>query len=307
MSGRHEPVLLAETLRFLAHGPGLYLDATLGNGGHAEALLDAEPEARLLGCDRDAEAIVRASARLTRFGDRVTMTQAAFHELPRVHAETGGIPFTGALFDLGVSSPQLDDPSRGMSFRADGPLDLRMDPSRGTSAAAWLATAEPRDVAAVLREHGDVRDAGRLAAAIVAAARAGALETTSDLVRVIAGRGARPHPRRLAQVFQALRIQVNDEMAELDSALEWLPGAVRSGGTVVTLAYHSGEDRRIKRAFRGPVAPVRSGVPRGLESRAPESPWHELTRKVVIPSHEEETRNPRARSARLRAFRRKSS
>ncbi len=307
MSGHHEPVLLAETLRFLLAGPGLYLDATLGNGGHAEALLDAEPGARLLGCDRDPDAVVRSTLRLARFGDRVIIAPAAFHELPRVHAEMGAEPLTGALFDLGVSSPQLDDPARGMSFRADGPLDLRMDPSRGTRAAEWLAAAEPRDVAAVLREYGDVRDAGRLAQAIVAAARAGALETTADLVRVIAGRGGRPHPRRLAQVFQALRIRVNDEMGELDSALEWLPGALKPGGTVVTLAYHSGEDRRIKRTFRGPVAPVRSGVPRGLESRAPESPWHELTRKVITPSPAEEARNPRARSARLRAFRRKSS
>lgn len=307
MSGHHEPVLLDEVLRVLVSGPGLYLDATLGNGGHAAALLDAEPGARLLGCDRDAQAIERSTPYLARFGDRVIMARAAFRELPRVHAELGAEPFTGALFDLGVSSPQLDDPERGMSFRADAPLDLRMDRAHGETAARWLATAEPRDVATALREYGDVRDAGRLAHAIVAAARAGALETTNDLVRVIAGRGARPHPRRLAQVFQALRIQVNDEMGELDSALAWLPGAMGEGGVVVTLAYHSGEDRRIKRAFRGPAAPVRNGAPRGLESRAPESPWHELNRKVVTPSQAEEARNPRARSARLRAFRRKSS
>ena len=304
MSGRHEPVLLAETLGYLVTGPGLYLDATLGDGGHAEALLDAEPAARLLGCDRDGDAIERSRLRLARFGDRVMLAQAAFHELPVAHARVGSEPLAGAVLDLGVSSPQLDDATRGMSFRAAGPLDLRMDRSRGETAADWLAHAEVADVASTLRELGDVRDASRLAHAIVAAARAGTLTTTADLAAIVAGPGGRPHPRRLAQVFQALRMRINDEAGELDAALGWLPTAVREGGVVVTLAYHSGEDRRIKRAIRGAVATT-SRLPRGLESRAPESPWHELTRKVVTPSRVEEARNPRSRSARLRAFRRK--
>jgi len=202
----------------------------------------------------------------------VTLEHAAFHDLPPVHARLGAEPLAGALFDLGVSSPQLDAPERGMSFRAEGPLDLRMDRSRGPAAAGWLASVEPR-----------------------------------DLARVVA-RASGTHPRRLAQVFQALRIEVNDELRELDAALAWLPDAVRPEGVVVTLAYHSGEDRRIKQALRGAPAtgPTRR-VRRFVDSRAPESPWLELTRKVVTPSEQEIASNPRARSARLRAFRRKPS
>jgi 16S rRNA (cytosine1402-N4)-methyltransferase len=307
VSGRHEPVLLDATLGFLLAGPGLYLDATLGDAGHAEALLDSEPGARLLGCDRDAAALARSAPRLARFGTRVMLAHAAFRDLPRAHAGVGGEPLAGALFDLGVSSPQLDEPERGMSFRADGPLDLRMDLDRGETAAAWLARAGADEIARVLQEYGDVPDARRIARVLAATAAAGALSTTSQLAAAIArATGGRPHPRRLAQVFQALRMQVNDETGELDAALAWLPSAVRPGGVVVTLAYHSGEDRRIKRMLRGAPRPMsHRRLPSALDTGAPESPWQELTRKVVSPSDEEEARNPRARSARLRAFRRK--
>ena len=309
MSGQHEPVLLHETLRFLLGGPGWYLDATLGSGGHAEALLEAEPGARLLACDRDTDALSRSALRLARFGARVMFAHAAFRDLSRAHADVGATPLTGVLFDLGVSSPQLDDPTRGMSFRHDGPLDLRMDRSRGPAAAEWLSRSGAEEITRVLRDLGDVTDAGRIARAIVAAAAAGQMNTTADLVSAVSrASGGRPHPRRLAQVFQALRIHLNDETGELDSALAWLPGAVRTGGVVVTLAYHSGEDRRIKQMLRGAPRPMaHRRWPSALDTGAPESPWHELTRKVVTPSAAEEARNPRARSARLRAFRRKPS
>jgi 16S rRNA (cytosine1402-N4)-methyltransferase len=135
-------VLVAETLAWLRRGPGLYLDATLGDGGHADALLEAEPGATLLGCDRDSSALAFARERLARFGDRVTVAHAAFRELPAAHRAAGNTPFTGALFDLGLSSRQLDDPARGMSFQTEGPLDLRMDPSRGDGAAERLQGAE---------------------------------------------------------------------------------------------------------------------------------------------------------------------
>src|SRR6185503_6580136 len=181
VSGRHEPVLVDETLRFLRQGDGWYLDATLGDGGHAKALLDAEPGARVLGCDRDPDAIASAGARLERYGDRVVIAHASFRELPHAHARIGGEPLAGALLDLGVSSRQFDDPGRGMSFRAEGPLDLRMDPTRGESAADWLAGAEASEVADVLRRHGDVRDARGLARHLVAEARAQRLRTTTDL------------------------------------------------------------------------------------------------------------------------------
>ena len=301
-------MLLAETLAFLRSGPGLYLDATLGDGGHAEALLGSEPGARLWGCDRDPASLRFAARRLAGFGARVRIEQATFRELPVVHRAGGGELLTGALFDLGLSSRQLDDPERGMSFKANGPLDLRMDPGRGESAAARLARVSEEELARVLSEHGDLAHAPRLARALVAAARRGRLASTGELKATVErALGGRVHPRRLAQVFQALRIWVNEEDLELEAALEWLPQAVRSGGVVVSIAYHSGEDKRIKQAVRGTTVvgsrrrpPVPMAGPRA-------GPWEWLTPKVVRPSEQEVARNPRARSARLRAFRRRTA
>ena len=307
MRARHEPVLLEETLAALrGGGPGLYLDATLGDGGHAEGLLVAKPSARLLGCDRDPEALRFARERLSPFGDRVTVARATFRDLPAVHGALSGEPLAGALFDLGLSSRQIDDPARGMSFMTDGPLDLRLDPSSGVPAWEAIRDAEPEALAAVLREHGDVRDAMRLARAMVAAAESETLSTTRELAHLIdRAAGGHAHPRRHAQVFQALRIWVNGEAEDLDAALAWLPEAVRPGGVVVTIAYHSGEDRRIKHAVRGerPVVSKRRPAP----SPAAAPVWEALHRGVVTPSQEEVARNVRARSARLRAFRRTGS
>jgi 16S rRNA (cytosine1402-N4)-methyltransferase len=300
--GRHEPVLLEETLRFLLAGPGLYLDATLGDGGHAEGILDREPGSRVWGNDADPSALARSRARLERFGDRIRMTHGRLSELPSVWTQFEREPLQGALLDLGLSSPQLDDATRGMAFRHDAPLDLRLDPTRGTPASEALATVETEVLERVLREHGDVAGARRLAGAITHAARSGALPTTRALATLVDRvLGGRPHPRRTAQVFQAIRIWINDEANDLEAALAWLPDAVRPGGVVVTLAYHSGEDRRIKQSLR----------PQGwVSKRHPEpapnapSPWEELTRKVWRPSEDEQSANPRSRSARLRAFRR---
>lgn len=306
MSAYHEPVLVDEVLRYLCHGPGLYLDATLGDGGHAEALLEAEPGARVFGCDRDPAALAAARVRLERFGDRVTLAHATFREIPARAAGLGERPFAGALFDLGLSSRQIDDPARGMSFMREGPLDLRMDPRRGEPAARRLAHADEHELASALIEHGDLPHGRRLARAIIAAAGRGDLPTTralADLVdRVL---GGRPHPRRTARVFQALRTWINDEAGELADALHWLPDLVRPGGVVVTLAYHSGEDRRIKQELRGRSQAPSRRVHRLLPQRPPEGPWLELTHRVVTPSAREIDANPRARSARLRAFRRK--
>ena len=302
----HEPVLAAEVLAHLARGPGLYLDATIGDGGHAEALLEREAGARLLGNDRDPASLAFARDRLARFGARVTLHHGTFAELPTAWAAVGREPFTGALFDLGLSSRQLDDPSRGIGFRFEGPLDLRLDPTRGPTALERLATSEAEEVEQVLREHGDVAGARRLSRALVTAARGGDLPTTRALAALVDQvLGGRPHPRRTAQVFQALRIWVNGEAEDLETALAWLPEAMKPSGVVVTLAYHSGEDRRIKQALR----PRRPATTRRLPVADPshEGPWEELTRKVVKPSAEEQIANPRARSARLRAFRRRSS
>jgi len=302
---RHEPVLLAEVLGFLGNGPGLYLDATLGDGGHAEALLDREPGARLLGNDRDPASLAFAGERLRRFGGRVILSHGTFAELPATWERVGRESLAGALLDLGLSSRQLDDPERGIGFRFDGPLDLRLDPTRGVPAQERLRRASEEEIEQVLRVHGDVAGARRLSRAIVAAARSGDLPTTRALATLVDRTlGGRPHPRRTAQVFQALRIWANGEAEDLDAVLAWLPEAMRTSGVVVTLAYHSGEDRRIKQVLR----PRGAAMPRrwpGVAPGAHEGPWEELTRRVVRPSEEEQAANPRARSARLRAFRRK--
>jgi 16S rRNA (cytosine1402-N4)-methyltransferase len=299
-------VLLAEVLGFLRGGAGLYLDATLGDAGHAEALLEAEPGARLLGCDRDPAALEFAGGRLARFGTRVRLAHATFREVPALLTGAGGGELTGALFDLGLSSRQIDEATRGMSFQQEGPLDLRMDPSRGRTGAERLEQVGEGELGAVLQEHGDVAGARSLARALVAEARRGRVTTTQQLRGIIdRAHGGPAHPRRYAQVFQALRIWVNDEAAELEAALGWLPRAMRPGGVVVTLAYHSGEDRRIKQALRGaPRERATRRLPEIPGVRSPERPWEELTRRVVTPSPAERERNPRARSARLRAFRR---
>jgi 16S rRNA (cytosine1402-N4)-methyltransferase len=310
VSARHEPVLLRETLAFLSPRPGLFLDATLGDGGHAEALLLADDRTRLLANDRDLDALAGARARLAGFGARVTFAHGTFRELPAAHAALGAERFAGALFDLGISSRQIDDAARGMSYRLAGPLDLRMDASRGTTLADRLAGTTEMELAAVLRGFGDVGPALALARAVLSAAREGALTDTRALAALVQRVLRDTRPAAVAPVFQALRIWVNDEMADLESALQWLPEAMADGGVVVTLSYHSGEDRRVKQSLRG--APERGGgTRRSRVGRLPpdpdeaHSPWEELTRKVVVPAETEQRTNPRARSARLRAFRRK--
>ena len=304
MSAPHEPVLLRETLAFLSPRPGLFLDATLGDGGHAEALLLADDRARLLASDRDLDALTRARARLARFGDRVTFAHGTFRELPAAHAAIGAERFAGALFDLGLSSRQIDDAARGMSYLHAGPLDLRMDARRGTTLADRLAGTTETELAEVLRGYGDVGPARPLARALLAAARDGALPNTRALAALVRRVLRDPRPAAPAPVFQALRIWVNDEMADLESALQWLPEAMADGGVVVMLSYHSGEDRRVKQALRGAPAPGSRRLP-APAAAGPGSPWEELTRKVVVPTETEQRTNPRARSARLRAFRRK--
>jgi 16S rRNA (cytosine1402-N4)-methyltransferase len=297
---RHEPVLVREVLGFLRNGPGVYLDATIGGGGHAAALLETEPGARILGCDRDPGALAESRARLAAFGSRVMLSHARFSELPRALAEHGVERLRGALLDLGLSSLQLDDPARGLSFQSGGPLDFRMDPTRGPVLADKLAGVAETELADVLAREGEVPRARAVARALLRARDQGALHDTRDLVHAAArGLGSR-HPRRLAQVFQALRRWVNEEGADLQAALEFLARTLEPGGVLVTLAYHSGEDRTIKQAIRGTAA----AAGRFPDSR-PTSPWEAITRRVVTPSDEEVARNPRARSAKLRAARRR--
>jgi 16S rRNA (cytosine1402-N4)-methyltransferase len=302
VSAHHEPVLVRETIAFLRPRPGLFLDATLGDGGHAEALLAADDGVRLLANDRDPAAHAFARARLARFGNRVTFAHGTFRDLAAGQT-AGGERFAGALFDLGLSSRQIDDPQRGMSYRQAGPLDLRLDPSRGETLADRLVHATEEELATVLREHGDVRPARALARALLAESRAGRLGDTGALAGLV-GRVLRDtRPAAIAPVFQALRIWVNDEMADLEAALAWLPDVVADDGVVVTIAYHSGEDRRVKQALRGQATTASRRHPAATD--IPTGPWEELTRRVVTPSEQEIRINPRARSARLRAFRRK--
>ena len=298
----HRPVMRAEAVRFLAPDRGgIYVDGTVGLGGHAAAILAAGPEARLIGIDRDPQALRYAAARLAQFGDRVRLVHGNYRDLAEILAGLGIEAIDGFLLDLGLSSLQLDAPERGFSFRADGPLDMRMDPTQKTSAADLVNAASVKELARILRDYGEERFAGRIARAIVAARP---IETTRALAEIV--RRAIPrrfHERRIdpaTRTFQALRIAVNDELRNLQDGLAAGFAALRPGGVIVVISFHSLEDRIVKRFFR------KLATPR-YESLAPGPPLppqaEVLTKKPLRPSEEEIGENPRARSAKLRACR----
>lgn len=313
MAPPHVPVLAAKVAAALAHpGPGLVVDATLGAGGHAAAVLDAcGPQVRLLGLDRDPEALELARERLAVHRARAVTVHASFDDLDRVVGEVRGTdePVVGVLLDLGVSSLQLDRAERGFSLRRDGPLDMRMDPGAGEPASALLDRLDEAGIARVLRAGGEDRHTRRIAAAI---ARARPLRTTAELADVVAAavpareRGGPTHPA--TRTFQALRIAVNDELdrlaAVVPQALRLLarPGddAGGQGGTLAVLSYHSLEDRLVKRmlatAARGCVCPP--DLPVCGCGREPAVTLH--PRGGTAPGRDEVAANPRARSARLR-------
>jgi 16S rRNA (cytosine1402-N4)-methyltransferase len=303
----HVPALLQETLHYLApERGGVFIDCTLGLGGHARALLEADPAVTVIGIDRDPEALRRAESRLAAFGDRVQVLEGRFGELAALLATHGVTQVDGVLADLGVSSLQLDRAERGFSFRFEGPLDMRMGGSDMT-AADVIATYSEEDLARVFREHGEERDARRVARAIVRRREQAPIETTTELRRIIqaAKRGRRRREGRVdpaTRIFQALRIEVNQELAEIDQLLDQAIQLLRPGGRLVVLSYHSLEDRIVKNRLRdlarGEVDPI-TGRPRE-ETRLIEV----LTRRPIRPRAEEVAANPRARSARLRAARR---
>jgi 16S rRNA (cytosine1402-N4)-methyltransferase len=295
----HEPVMADEIVAIFGDvPPGLLVDATLGGGGHARALLGAHPQSRLLGIDQDADALAAAARVLAPFGDRVQLVHARFDRLPELVQE----PVSGVLFDLGVSSYQLDMAARGFSYRADAPLDMRMDRSAGRTAADVVNEADERELAWLFAENGERRFARRIASRIVANRP---IITTTQLAEVVrdaipaAARRTGGHPAK--RVFQAVRIAVNDELAILPGALDAAVDALRPGGRCVVLAYHSGEDRIVKDRFRdaatgGCACPP--GLPCGCGAQSTVRLLHRGSRS---PSAEEVARNPRAESARLRA------
>jgi 16S rRNA (cytosine1402-N4)-methyltransferase len=310
LDDRHLPVLVAETLAALQPDRGgLYVDATVGLGGHAEAILAAAPAARLLGIDRDPDALALAGRRLAGFGDRVRFAQGNFDQLPELLgglAEPWAARPAGILADLGVSSLQLDRPERGFSFRFDGPLDMRMGGS-GRTAADIVNQSSEAELTDILKEYGEEWQARRIARTLVLARREKPLETTADLRAVIdrAKGGRREREGRVdpaTRVFQALRIAVNDELAGLERFLDQAVQLLDGDGRLVIISYHSLEDRIVKNRLRdlsrGEADPV-TGRPRA-ESRLLEL----LTKKPVRPSEAEVAWNPRSRSARLRAARR---
>ena len=300
----HAPVLLGEALEALAiKAAGSYLDATLGRGGHSAAILERLGEAgRLLAVDRDPEAI-RAGERRFAGDSRVVIVRGNFAELKRIAAEAGfDAGFDGILLDLGVSSPQLDDPARGFSFLRDGPLDMRMDPDTGPSAADWLAHVGERELAGVLRELGEERHARRIARALCSARAAAPINTTGRLATLIAAAvpGREPGKHPATRSFQAIRIHLNDELGALDAALAQALALLKPAARLCVISFHSLEDRRVKRFIRhhAEVAEPWRGLP---DIPAHAQPRLRAVGRAVRAGEAELAANPRARSAVLRA------
>jgi 16S rRNA (cytosine1402-N4)-methyltransferase len=290
----HIPVLFQEALSLLSPAPGeVFLDGTTGAGGHAEAIARAVgPTGLLVANDGDPEALAEASGRLAPF-PWVRTVHGDFADLATLREAAGGRPFDGILLDLGISSLQLDDPERGLSFRFDGPLDMRRDPEAGgTTAAEILRRTPEKELADLIFRFGDERFSRRIARAVVERRRKEPLERTADLARLVgAAIPRKAWPREIhpaTKTFQALRIAVNRELDSLAAFLDGFPGHVAPGARVALISFHSLEDRMVKEAFR---------------RHASEGKIEILTRKPVVPGDEECRGNPRARSAKLRAAR----
>jgi 16S rRNA (cytosine1402-N4)-methyltransferase len=309
MEDGHLPVLVDEVMTTLAALPGsLQIDTTLGGGGHTGRILEAtSPDGRLLGLDADARAVARVAARLgDRFGDRLVLRQANFRDLATVAPAAGFGAVDGLLFDLGLSSFQLADRDRGFGIRTGGPLDMRFDPSQGVPAAELLASLDAVELTALFRRYGEEPQAARIARAIVAGRSSTPITTAEELAELIvrvapAGIPGRRRIHPATRVFQALRIAVNAELEALEVALTAAVELLRPGGRLVVLSYHSLEDRIVKHFFqaerRGCTCPP--SLPVCVCGRSPR--LRLVTRRSVTPTADEIARNPRARSARLRA------
>jgi 16S rRNA (cytosine1402-N4)-methyltransferase len=295
---RHLPVLLDQVLEILAPRDGrLIVDCTLGLGGHsAELLRRIAPRGRLIGIDFDPHNIAIAREKLAAIGGRFDLIHNNFAALPTVLGEAGEERADSVLADLGVASPQIDDPARGFSYRQPGPLDMRMDPTRGQPASALINRISEEELAEALLELGDETDAPQIARLVVERRRRKPIVTTDDLMAIVCeardftlkrAAGAKLHPA--ARTFQALRILVNRELANLDRLLAVLPDCLKAGGVAAIISFHSGEDRRVKDAFR---EGFRGGI------------YSQIGREAIIADEAEQRSNPRSRSAKLRWARR---
>lgn len=309
LSDIHTPVLLERCVELLGPAlaaPGAVLvDATEGMGGHSEALLDRFPDIRLIGLDRDTDALRIAGERLARFGDRVTLVHVVYDDIAATVASAGADRIDGVLFDLGVSSLQLDEADRGFAYAQDAPLDMRMDQTSGTTAADIVATYGEGDLRRIFERYGEEKLAGRYARAIIAARADAPIERSGQLVDILVAatpvavqREGRGHPAK--RVFQALRIEVNAELAVLERALPSAMDLLRVGGRIVVMSYQSLEDRIVKRLFADASASTApAGLPVELPEHAPR--FRLLTKGAELASDEEKARNPRAAPVRLRA------
>jgi len=304
----HDPVLRDEVIRLFSQIPGgLIVDGTVGLGGHAEALLDTDPCIRVIGIDRDEEALVHAVCRLARFGDRVRLIHGNYADIGRHLDEAGASTLAGCLLDVGASSLQFDDPARGFSFRTEGPLDMRMDQSKEPTAAEWIAEAGEDEIVDALFRYGEERYARRIARAIVAARSGDGIASTVDLARIV--RRAIPGGHRWQRIdpatrsFQALRIVVNKELENLSQGLDEAFDRLAPGGILVAISFHSLEDRIVKTFFRHREASCvcPPDLPMCVCDKRVDAEI--LTRKPIMASKTEIERNPRARSAKLRAAR----
>ena len=302
-NGSHTAVLAEQAVDGLnVRSDGIYVDCTFGRGGHSRRILARlGPAGRLLGLDRDAEAVAAAGAIVD---GRFCILHGRFSRLRELAAGAGIVAADGILLDLGVSSPQLDDPARGFSLRFDAPLDMRMDRGGGITAAEWLAQASPEELGEVLKTYGEERFAKQIAAAIVAARARGPVRTTRQLAALVAtaipARAREPHQDPATRTFQALRIYLNQELEELSLALPRCMELLRPSGRLVVISFHSLEDRIVKRFLRGEARPDR--LPARLPVRASETaqPRVALVGRAIRPDAAEVAANPRARSAVMR-------
>ena len=305
MQYRHETVLREETVHYLrAAQGGIFIDGTLGGGGHTQAILDAHPETRVIGIDRDPEALLASRQCLAPYGERVRLVHGSFADLPELVQPWVPEGVDGVVLDIGVSSHQLDQPQRGFSYWHDAPLDMRMDPQQPQTAADIVNTASEEELSRILREFGEERWAARIASFIVRERQREPILTTGQLAQLVKdaipakSRRSGPHPAR--RTFQALRIAVNDELGNLERGLNGALKVLRSGGRLVVITFHSLEDALVKSFFRSQAnpctCPPRLGCVCGKEPQL-----RIVTTKGVRPGPVELRRNPRARSATLRA------